>query len=325
MRPMLAVPTATHGVPPSGDEWIHEIKWDGVRALAETVDGRLRLFNRTEGDITLAYPEVVESAEGLPDGLLLDGELVAIDPDLRVPALHAVVARVHVRGAAEARQLAGERPVTFVAFDLLRIDGRDITRLPLSDRRLLLEQLDLDRPSWHLSDTFDDAAAAVDLTRSAGLEGVMSKRRSSPYRPGSRSADWVKTPHRDEVVAVIGGWLPEVGDDRRLGALWIGHAADEATFDVDPVLYPLGRVGSGLSHADRDALLTVLEGTTRDTAPFDPPPTGPDARRSRWVEPLLCVQVRYLTVTPGGSLRQPVITRLRPDVDPVAAASADTH
>lgn len=320
---MLAVPTPTPGIPPSGPEWIHEIKWDGVRALAETRGGRLHLFNRTGGDITLAYPEVVEGAVGLPDGLVLDGELIAIDPDLGVPQLHAVVPRVHVRDHAEALQLAGERPATFVVFDILRVDGQDITRLAHNERRALLEQLDLDRPCWHLSETFDDADTVVELTREQGLEGVMSKRRSSPYLAGSRSSDWIKTPHRDELVAVIGGWIPEAGDERRLGALWIGHAADEATFDTDPVLYPLGRVGSGLSQRDRDALLVVLHGTVRDTPPFDPVPQGPDARRSHWVEPLLCVHVRYLNISAGGLLRQPVMRRLRPDVDPVAAATAE--
>ena len=188
----------------------------------------------------------------------LTGELIAIDPDLGIPQLHAVVPRVHVRDHAEALQLAGERPATFVVFDILRVDGHDVTRLPHADRRALLEQLDLDRPCWHLSETFDDADVVVGLTREQGLEGVMSKRRSSPYIPGSRSPDWIKTPHRDELVAVIGGWIPEVGDERRLGALWIGHAADEETFDTDPVLYSLGRVGSGLSHKDREALLVVL-------------------------------------------------------------------
>ena len=320
---MLAVPTPTPGVPPSGPDWIHEIKWDGVRALAETRDGRLHLSNRTGGDITLAYPEVVEGAVGLPDGLVLDGELIAIDPDLGVPKLHAVVPRVHVRDHAEALQLAGERPATFVVFDILRVDGHDVTHLPHSDRRALLEHLDLDRPCWHLSETFDDADIVVALTRAQGLEGVMSKRRSSPYVPGSRSANWIKTPHRDELVAVIGGWIPEVGDERRLGALWIGHAADEATFDTDPVLYSLGRVGSGLSHKDREALLVVLHGTVRDAPPFKPRPVGPDARRSHWVEPLLCVQVRYLNVSAGGSLRQPVMRRLRPDVAPASAATAE--
>ena len=90
------------------------------------------------------------------------------------------------------------------------------------------------------------------------------------------------------------------------------------------MLYPLGRVGSGLPHAQRDALLQVLRSTERDTCPFSPAPTGPDVRRTRWVEPALCVQVRYLNVTPDGVLRQPVLIALRPDVTPIEAPTANS-
>lgn len=322
MRPMLATPTGTPGVPPPGAGWLHEVKWDGVRALAETRDGALTLYNRNEGEITVAYPEVVAGAAGLPDGLLIDGELIALD-DAGLPSFHAIAHRMHVRNPARAAQWSRERPVTFVAFDLLRADGEDLTRLPLTQRRARLEALDLTRPNWQLSEQHDDGEALAAFTREAGLEGVISKRAESPYLPGARSTDWVKTPHRTELVAVIGGWIPETGDDRRLGAVWLGHPADEATFETNPVLYPLGRAGSGLSHAEKDALLEVLRTTQRDTPPFDPAPQDPAVRRTHWVEPLLCVQVRYLNVTPDGVLRQPVLLRLRPDVAPVEAPTVD--
>ena len=322
MRPMLATPTPTPGQPPSGPEWLHEVKWDGVRALAETRDGTLILYNRSGREITPAYPEIVAGAAGLPDGLLFDGEIIVLDPATGVPTLQAIAPRMHVRDANRAARLAGERPATFMAFDLLRAGANDLTSRPLSERRQLLEQLDLIRLGWRLSETYDDAETVAAFTLDSGLEGVMSKRRGSLYLPGTRSVDWIKTPHRAELVAVIGGWVPESGDDRRLGSVWIGHATDEETFDADPVLYPLGRVGSGLSHGERNALLAVLRDTERADAPFAPLPEGPELRRTRWVEPLLCVQVRYLTVSAAGVLRQPVLRALRPDVRPVEAATA---
>lgn len=321
MRPMLATPTSTPGAPPLGGGWVHEIKWDGVRAIAETRAGGLILYNRTEGEITVAYPEVVEGARGLPDGLVLDGELIALNSD-GVPSFHAIAPRMHVRNAVRAARWSTERPVTFVAFDLLRVGDEDLTGLPLTARRSRLEQLDLDRPHWRLSDLHDDGEALAKATRDAGLEGVISKRAESPYLPGVRSTDWVKTPHRTELVGVIGGWVPETGNPARLGAVWIGHPADESTFETTPVLYSLGRVGSGLSHAEKDTLLEVLRTTERRTPPFDPAPADPVARRTHWVEPMLCVQVRYLNVTPDGVLRQPVMMRLRPDVSPVDAPVA---
>lgn len=322
MRPMLATPTATPGVPPPGDEWIHEIKWDGVRAMAETVDGQLRVYNRNQVDVTVAYPDIVAGAEGLPDGLLLDGEITALDPTLGIPTLQAIAPRIHVTNPKKAAKLAAERPALFVAFDLLRVDGESLVSLPYEERRRRLEGIDLDRAHWHLSETFDDAEEVTQFTTDAGLEGVMSKRRTSRYQPGSRSPDWVKIPHRSEVVAVIGGWVPEVGSNKRLGALWVGHATDEATFETNPVLYPLARVGSGLKGKEREALMTVMRGIARDTPPFDPVPQSPEVRRTHWVEPMLCVQIRYLTVSKGGALRQPVLRKLRPDVSPINAATA---
>ena len=114
MRPMLATPTPTPGVPPVGDGWVHEVKWDGVRAIAETRGGRLHLYNRTEGEITPAYPEIVAGAVGLPDGLILDGEIIAIDPLAGVPTLQGIAPRIHVRDEDRAARMAAERPATTI-------------------------------------------------------------------------------------------------------------------------------------------------------------------------------------------------------------------
>lgn len=319
---MLATPSPTPGVPPTGGEWLHEVKWDGVRALGEVLGGRLVLTNRRGGEVTVAYPEVAAGAVGLPEGAVFDGEVVALGPE-GTPSFHAIMPRMTVRDARRAARWAAERPVTFVVFDLLAIGGTDLTRRPLLERRDALEAIALNRPGWRLSQAYDDGAELAHVTREAGLEGVMSKRRASIYRPGVRSEDWIKTPHRSELVVVIGGWLPEAGNQHALGALLVGQPGDEATFESRPVLYPMGRVGSGLGRAERDTLLAVLRDTERPTAPFEPVPSDPVSRRARWVEPMLCVQVRYLEVTPDGALRQPVLRALRPDISPVDAASAD--
>ena len=319
---MLATPSPTPGVPPTGGEWLPEVKWDGVRALGEIRDGRLVLTNRRGGEVTVAYPEVAAGSVGLPEGAVFDGEVVAFGPE-GTPSFHAIMPRMTVRDARRAARWAAERPVTFVVFDLLALGGTDLTRCPLMERRAALEAIDLNRPGWRLSQAYDDGAELAHVTREAGLEGVMSKRRASIYRPGVRSEDWIKTPHRSELVVVIGGWLPEAGNQHALGALLVGQPGDEATFESRPVLYPMGRVGSGLGRAERDTLLAVLRDTERPTPPFEPVPTDPVSRRARWVEPMLCVQVRYLEVTPDGALRQPVLRALRPDISPVDAASAD--
>ncbi len=329
MRPMLAVPSPVPGVPPTGPEWVHEVKWDGVRVMAEVSGGQVRLTNRTEGEVTAAYPEIVATVGGLPD-LLVDGEVVAFDATGR-PTLQAIAHRMHVRDRGRTARLAKARPVTYMVFDLLRLQGTELLRVPLAERRHLLDGLGLDevtlphlgRPCWRLSELHDDGDLLAQVTRQAELEGVMSKRRSSPYVPGARSDDWVKVPHRTELVGVIGGWVPETDNTSRLGSVWLGHATDEATFATRPVLYPLARVGSGLSHAQRDDLLQVLREIETPTCPFDPRPDAPEVRRTTWVEPLLCVQIRYLGRSESGTLRQPVLRALRPDVLPVDAAYAD--
>jgi bifunctional non-homologous end joining protein LigD len=332
MRPMLAVPANPPGVPPAGEAWVHEVKWDGVRLLAETRDGQVRLTNRNEIDVTAAYPEIVATVGRLPDGLMVDGEVIALDSK-GLPTLQAIASRMHVRDPLRTSRLAVSNPVTYMIFDLLRVGGVDVMRRPLAERRRLLDELDipgvtlphLGRGVWQVSEQHDDGYALSQATKVTELEGVVSKRRDSLYLPGARSESWVKVPNRTEFVAIIGGWLPETESPGRLGALWVGHAADEATFETRPLLYPLGRVGSGLSHGQRDDLLKVLREIERPTCPFDPPPTGPDVRRTTWVEPMLCAQVRYLSITSAGILRQPVLRALRPDVSPVHAATADLY
>ena len=334
ISPMLATHHIVEGRVPSGDEWVHEVKWDGIRLFAETTGGQLRLTNRNGVDVTVTYPELHQPPH-LPTDLLLDGEVVAVTAD-GVANLASLAPRMHQRDPRKVAQLAAAVPAQYMVFDLLRLDGHWLLDLPLTERRQLLEGLDLpaNGPGWQVPPQYDDGGLLAQVTAEAGLEGVISKKRTSRYQPGARSADWVKTPHRHEFVGVIGGWVPETGSPNRIGALWVGHPHDEDTFDQDGLLYPISRVGSGLSHADRDDLLGVLRELSIDQCPFVPAPTGPEARRAHWVEPVLCVQVRYLGLAGGftqqaaagasdqGQLRQPVLRRLRPDVEAVNAAHA---
>lgn len=316
---MLATPSSQPGVPPSGPGWQHEVKWDGLRVLADVSVEGLRLTNRNEVDVTTAYPELTALVGQLPPDVLLDGEVVALDSAGR-PSFSLIASRFHLRDgkALRASQAIG---VTYMVFDVLRLDGRPLLSSPLTERRTLLDALPLPAP-WHVTEAYEDGPALASATAAQDLEGVVSKRLASVYRPGVRSPDWVKVPHRKELVGVIGGWTPETESDERLGAVWIGHPTDEATFDADPVLYPIARAGSGLSHAQRDALVAVLRTIGRPTCPFSPPPPAAETRRTTWVEPVLCVQVRYLGVTEAGLLRQPVLRALRPDVVPLDAPRA---
>ena len=308
MRPMLA--TAADA-PPSGDAWVHEVKWDGMRVLVDVRGGRVVVTSRTERDVTVAFPELAGLADTYED-LLLDGELVALDDG--IPSFHALTERIHVTRPAQADKLARSRPVTLMVFDLLRLFGQDLTRQPWSARRRLLEELDLDGRSWQVPAVHDDGEVLLAVTAEQGLEGVVSKRRSSPYLPGRRSPDWRKIPHRRTYSCVIGGWRPEVGSEGsvtgRLGAVLVGLP------DGDGGWRYAGRVGAGLAGSAGEALLRRLRPIETDASPFADAVPRLDADGTTWVRPRLVVEVGTLMLTKDHRLRQPAYVGLRADLTP---------
>lgn len=303
ISPMLA--TSSERVP-RGPEWVHEVKWDGMRVLAEVHDGRLTLTSRNGNDVTAAYPELAPLATLYADALL-DAEIVAFDNGR--PSFGALAERMHVRSTKKASALAATRPVTLMVFDLLRLFGSDLTSQPWQARRDLLERLDLSGPRWKVPPTYDDGEQLLEATAEQGLEGVMSKRRTSTYLPGRRSSDWVKVPHRPLVSAVVGGWRPEKGSDTRLGAVLVGLPGEGG-------LQFIGRVGSGLAGRSGLAMHQALTPLSIATSPFVTDLPREDAVGARWVRPELVVDVRALGRSSGGRLRQPSFIGMRPDLEP---------
>lgn len=320
MRPMLATPGDPRTGPPAGDSWAHEIKWDGIRVLADVHAGRLRLLTRGGRDIAVALPEL-QSLATVSDDLLLDGEAVTMIGGR--PSFSHVVDRVHTTSATAAAQLARTRPVTYLAFDLLRLDGLDLTGLPWTARRSALEDLLDDVPGVQVPPVFDDGRQLLAATGEQGLEGVVSKRRSAPYQPGRRSPDWLKFPHRDRRSVVVGGWRVQTGTADRLGALHVGLPVDDgsgaaARDDLGRLrLTYLGRVGSGLAGRAGDRLQAVLGQVPVAPYPFTTDIPRPEAAGSTWLEPQVVVDVASLGITPGlGRLRQPSFQGVRPDLRP---------
>ena len=301
MRPMLAT-RGTHV--PTGEEWVHEVKWDGMRVLVDVRDGRLRLTSRNENDVTVSFPEL----HGLPgDDLLLDAEVVAFLDG--IPTFGALQERIHVGNAKRAAALAERNPVTLLAFDLLRLDGRDLTREPLDARRELLTGLGLDDVAWQVPPVYDDGAMLFQATLDQGLEGMVSKRRSSRYEFGARSPHWLKFPHRRRTSWVVGGWRPETGSATRLGAVLVGEPTP------DGLLYR-GRVGSGIAGKVGPMLMEALAPYAREASPFADEVPRLDALGTHWVEPVLVVDVESLGLSPQQRLRQPSYRGVRPDLNP---------
>ncbi len=307
MLPMLATPSPHQGRAPEGDGWVHEVKWDGMRVLADRADGRLRLTSRRGNTVTTAYPELLP--ESLPDDVLLDGEVVALSGG--VPSFLALAGRIHVRDSSRAAALAATSPVTFMAFDVLRLYGVELVKAPWRERRGVLERLDLGgRGSrWQLPPTYPDGQLLVEATKAQGLEGIVSKRVDSRYWPGRRSPDWLKMAHRTTLTCAVAGWTPQAGMVSTLGALWMAAPDGAGGWRT------LGRVGSGLAGALAADLTRRLVPLTRPDCPYAQVPDDPDTRRTTWVEPVVLIDVRYLGFDESGRLRQPVLRGVRTDLD----------
>ena len=289
---------------PSGAEWGFEFKWDGVRALMDVSDAGVRLFSRRGSDITGAYPELVGQAADVPD-VLLDGEIVVF-VDGR-PSFHALQSRMHVRGAAEARKLAEAMPVTFVAFDILRSYGVDLTTRPYAERRETLARWAADRDGWTVSPSFDDRDATVTAAREHQLEGVVAKRLTSKYRAGIRSNDWVKLRFARSGEFVVVGWEAPNERPRDLSSLVLAYLRDGA-------LHYAGKVGSGLSGRSSTQIQGML--TDIDDCVLDERPPPSPSRTVHWCAPTVVVEVEFASWTDDRRLRHPVFRGVRTDKTP---------
>lgn len=307
MKPMLA--TLAERVP-TGPEWVHEVKWDGMRVLADVRDGRVTLYARSGNDVTASYPELGGLGEDYDD-MLLDGEVVALEGGR--PSFAALADRMHVKDSRKAARLATVRPVTFMVFDLLRLFGQDVTGQPWTARRALLEELDLDSRHWQVPPVFDDGAQLLAATADQGLEGIVSKRRTATYAAGRRSPDWRKKAHRTSLSVVVGGWRPETGSTSRLGSVLVGIP------DGDGGWRYAGRVGSGLVGGAGKRLSEILEPLRANASPFADEVPREDSVGTTWVRPRIVVEVKSLGWgggAGGSRLRQPAYLGVRADLTP---------
>jgi bifunctional non-homologous end joining protein LigD len=247
---------------------------------------------------------------------VIDGEIVALDPD-GVPRFQLLQRRLGLTTESTIEQRMVETPVTFMAFDLLYLDGRLTMELEYAERRELLDALGLDGPRWQSPGYhIGQAAEMSEASRARGLEGIVAKRLNSPYSPGRRSGDWLKIRNRNRQEFVVGGWTPGEGGRKGLiGALLVGYwdsTQEEAKGLTRPQhLIFAGGVGTGFTDADLSRWAIALERIERETSPFDV--GAPKRKEARFCEPQFVVEVEFTEWTHEGTLRQPSYKGLRDD------------
>lgn len=311
MPTVIAPMLASLGPLPTDEGWGYEFKWDGVRTIAYVDGDDLRLFARNQVDVTHTYPEIDAVRTALAGRrAVLDGEVVALGRT-GVPSFAALQQRMRtpVPTAAAVRT----KPIRFYLFDLLYLDGTDLTPLSYVDRREALQRLHVtgdpvDTPPYW---TGDAGPALLDAARELGLEGVMAKRLASPYQPGRRSSAWIKVPLTTTAEVIVGGY--KVGRRRRttIGSLLVGM------FDANGRLTYVGQVSTGFSDEDLRHLQKLLTDRRQPTSPFDVPAPRQHAREAEWVRPVLVAEVTFRSWTHDCRLRQPSWKGLRPDRDAV--------
>jgi bifunctional non-homologous end joining protein LigD len=302
IEPMLAT-LAEH--PFSDPNWLFEIKWDGVRALAWIVDGAVTLRSRNNIDITQRYPELAALPKAFTaNEAILDGEIVALDAHGRGD-FERLQERMHVRAPGE--KLLRETPVVYFAFDLLHCDGYDLRDAPLLERKQLLGRLLHASARFRYADhQLEHGKELFELAKESGLEGIVAKRADSVY-VGDRSANWAKLKVSQTLDAVVGGWTAPRTDAIPFGSLLLGlYEGKKLRF--------IGHVGSGFDAKKHAALSGKWQELAVSACPFETVPETNE--KPSWVKPAVVARVKFSGWTQEHYLRHPVFVALREDARP---------
>lgn len=309
ITPMLA---SVAEKPFDDPNWLFEIKWDGYRAVAFINDGSVKLVSRNHNDLTPRYPELRVLAEHVKaKKAILDGEVVVLDEQGR-PSFSLMQQRTGIH--AHGRQAAQDRdlPILYYAFDLLYLDGYDLRRVTLEERKRLLQEVVKPNDLLRFSDHYPGQGVALfEVAKRKGLEGILAKKRDSCYDE-RRSREWLKIKITQTVDCVIGGYTEPEGTRQYFGSLVLG------LHNKKKQLIHVGHAGTGFDQAKLKEISGVLKEIETKTNPF----TGPvDAKRIHWVKPERVAEVKFSewtheTSEGGLKLRAPVFLALRDDKDP---------
>ena len=299
--------------PSRAGDWMYELKFDGIRAIAVKNGGKVNLISRNENELRGRFPEIAEAVRKISiRECVIDGEVVALDEEGRSSFQ-----------LLQALEMEGRKaPICFYVFDLLQLEGRSLIKLPLTQRKEVLAKLcdDVGDPIRFSGEIGSDASTLLGEIKRRGLEGIVGKQRNSAYEPGRRSGAWIKLKCVNEQEFVIGGYTPPGGSRKYFGAILVGYYKDMK-------LLFAGKVGSGFTGKTLSILYQKFQKAARDHCPFANLPekeagqwaqgiTPSMMKKMHWVKPMFLAQIKFAEWTRDGKLRQPVFLGLREDKDP---------
>jgi len=298
-KPMLAIQKKEV---PLDSGLSYEVKWDGIRAIIYKDVNGVRIISRSGREITSAFPELLDTDYFEVEDVVIDGEIVVLDEEGR-PLFHEVISRMHTKGDAQIRKMQASKPVAFYAFDLLRIDGIDITNRPLYLRREWLQVILNQDQFYRISESFTDGEMLFQAVKAKFMEGIIAKQLSSAYQEGERSVDWIKVKCRYQDEAYLIGYTKSEGErSNTFGALHLGK------FDEVGTLTYMGKVGTGFNQANLKEIFNQLQRLPINAKLINA--SISDESNTTWVEPKLKCKIEYASLSSNGTYREPVFISL---------------
>ena len=315
IHPMLATPVEK---PFDDPDWLFEIKWDGYRAVSFLQDGKVRLVSRNQNELTGEFPELRELSKLIKaKNAILDGEVVALDEQGRA-SFSLMQQRTGIRKGGRRVGARRELQIVYYLFDLLYLDGYDLRRVALEQRKQALAQIVAPSDLVRYSDHFPQGLALFDVAKQKGLEGILAKKRESQYEE-RRSREWLKIKVTQTVDCVVGGYTDPEGSRQYFGSIVLG------LYDKKSRLIHVGQAGTGFNHAMLKEIFQVLKELESNRNPFY---GDVDAAHVHWVKPERVAEIKFTewtheTTEGGMKLRAPVFLGLREDKDPKECTFAE--
>jgi bifunctional non-homologous end joining protein LigD len=292
---------------PTGDKYIYEVKWDGIRALISLEDGQVKIRTRNQHDVTAQFPELLIPDKAFrANTALFDAEIVCLDKSGK-PSFKTVIGRTMATGETNIQKLSETNPVNCYVFDCLYLDGRPLINEPLLRRKEWLKDAIKHDTPYRVSEFIEDGESLFEAAREHQLEGIMAKIKDSKYYPGRRNDCWVKVKIRNTKECVVIGYNPGASErSQTFGGL---HVAERVN---DGLLYR-GKVGTGFDDALLKQIYKEIKKLPETKKPI--PNKVMDEKTSIWIEPKIMVEVSYASITTDKMFREPVFVRLRPDLE----------